>query len=547
MSDKIFGIDLGTTYSCIAKLNDEGTPVVIENFEDQTDTLASAVFFESEDNIIVGDNAKASVEEAGDRVVEYIKRHIGKNDGWSREFFGVEYTPIDISAMILKRLRQMVQSQGDEVDRAVITCPAYFGIAEQEATRRAGELAGLEVVDIIQEPTAAALCYCARKFKEEKMIMVYDLGGGTFDVTVLKMWLDTNADGEEVQHAVVLCSDGSDMLGGKDWDDVLYQKLEGVLCEENGIEPSDLEPEDRQAIRSQIEKTKRKLSRADSCDVRIPYNGSITRITVTREEFESLTSALVDKTMSFVENVIGRLNGQEVDTVLLVGGSTMMPMIQRAVEARFPGKVQQEDPHRAVAKGAAIYASLLMAKDDAPASAEGEAEAADGEAAPKPAGRGGVPGKDVIRPQLPSSFGVGVLNGKGDYIVDNLIKMGTYYDEADAAETYRVPEDGLSHIVLRVFEDRLTDDEVRPCVDAYGDEQDYDPSTGVRLLGDMRVDLPDGTPKGTKIEVNISVTTNGIKLIARNLSTGEEVPAEIDFKIGEGGAAANVLGKISGE
>lgn len=142
---------------------------------------------------------------------------------------------------------------------------------------------------------------------------------------------------------------------------------------------------------------------------------------------------------------------------------------------------------------------------------------------------------------------MGVLNGKGDYIVDNLIKMGTYYDEADATETYRVPEDGLSHIVLRVFEDRLTDDEVRPCVDAYGDEQEFDPSTGVRLLGDMRVDLPSGTPKGTKIEVNIKVTTNGVKLIARNLTTGEEVPAEIDFKIGEGGAAANVLGKISGE
>lgn len=546
MAENILGIDLGTTYSCIAKLNDEGTPIVIENFEDQTDTLASAVFFESAENIIVGDNAKASVEEAGDRVVEYIKRHIGKNDGWSREYFGQTYTPIDISAMILQRLKQMAEAQGETVDKVVITCPAYFGIAEQEATRRAGELAGMTVVDIIQEPTAAALCYCARKFKEEKIIMVYDLGGGTFDVTVLKMWLDTNENGEEVQHAVVLCSDGSDMLGGKDWDDVLYNKLESVLCEENGIEPADLEPEDRQAIRSQIEKTKRKLSRADSCDVRIPYNGSITRITVTREEFEELTSALVDKTMSFVENVIGRLNGQTVDTVLLVGGSTMMPMIQRAVEQRFPGIVQQEDPHRAVAKGAAIYASLLMAKDDAPA--DTAAPAAEGEeAAPEDTGRGYVPAKDVIRPQLPSSFGPGVLNAKGEYIIDNLIKMGTYYDEAEATETYRVPEDGLSHIILRVFENRLGDDEVRPCVDAYGEEQDFDPSTGVRLLGDMRLDLPSGTPRDTKVEVNIRVTTNGIKLLAKNLTTGEEVPAEIDFKIGEGGNAANVLSMISGE
>ena len=544
MSEKILGIDLGTTYSCIAKLNDEGTPVVIENFEDQTDTLASAVFFESEDNIIVGDNAKASVEEAGDRVVEYIKRHIGKNDGWSREFFGVSYTPIDISAMILKRLKQMAETQGEEVDKVVITCPAYFGIAEQEATRRAGELAGLTVVDIIQEPTAAALCYCARKFKEEKMIMVYDLGGGTFDVTVLKMWLDTNENGEEVQHAVVLCSDGSDMLGGKDWDDVLYTKLESVLCEENGIEPADLEPEDRQAIRSQIEKTKRKLSRADSCDVRIPYNGSITRITVTREEFESLTSSLVDKTMTFVENVLGRLNGQTIDTVLLVGGSTMMPMIQRAVEERFPGIVQQEDPHRAVAKGAAIYASLLMAKDEAMPM---EREGAEGEGAAAPEAGGGVLKKEVIRPQLPSSFGPGVLNSKSEYVIDNIIKMGTYYDEATAVATYRVPEDNMSHIILRVFENRLADDEVRPNVDAYGEEQDYDASTGVRLLGDMRLDLPTGTPKDTRIEVTITVTTNGIKLLAKNMTTGEEVPAEIEFRIGEGGNAANVLEMIAGE
>ena len=158
-----FGIDLGTTYSCIATLDRNGNPEVVRNQADSSDTLASAVFFESADNVVIGNSAKDMVETDGERVVQFVKREIGKQDARTYEFDGKTYTPIEISALILGRLKQMVEEQGFTVDDVVITCPAYFGLEERNATKKAGELAGMNVLNLINEPTAAALSYCTRQ------------------------------------------------------------------------------------------------------------------------------------------------------------------------------------------------------------------------------------------------------------------------------------------------------------------------------------------------------------------------------------------------
>ena len=232
-----YGIDLGTTYSCIARLDSNGNPEVIRNNEDDSNTVASVVFFENESNVIVGQAAKENIETDGDRVVQFVKREIGKRDTRTYEFDGKTYTPVEISALILTRLKNLVEAQGGTIEDVVITVPAYFGLEERSATKQAGELAGLHVLSLINEPTAAALSYCARQFQEDRTVLVYDLGGGTFDVTVLKMSMTQNNSGRDVQKITVLATDGDDRLGGKDWDDKLYNHILHACCDDNGLTP----------------------------------------------------------------------------------------------------------------------------------------------------------------------------------------------------------------------------------------------------------------------------------------------------------------------
>lgn len=524
-----YGIDLGTAYSCIATLDRNGNPEVVRNQADASDTLASAVFFESADNVVIGNSAKDMVETDGERVVQFVKREIGKPNARTYEFDGKTYTPVEISALILGRLKQMVEEQGGSVDDVIITCPAYFGFEERNATKKAGELAGMNVLNLINEPTAAALSYCARQFQEERTILVYDLGGGTFDVTIVKMSLVMNADGNEVQNVTVITTGGNDELGGKDWDDKLFDHIIQACCDENGLTPDEIDVETRQLIRSRVETTKKKLSNAETAKVKINVNGAMTTINISREEFENLTSDKVAQTMTYIEDTLQKAGNIEIDTVLLVGGSTFMPMIRNAVEARFPGKVQIEDPDRAVAKGAAICASMLVEE------AEGSV--------PAPVGGGNKPEVDdttgttgtqashtgsslstsfVVEDQTPRSFGPGVLNEAGDYIIDNIIKMGEIMP-ATAVKTYYTAADNMVKIVLRAFENMSQDDSLTPCVDNMGEPQQTDPAHNVKLLGELEMLLPPNTKKGSPIEVTFQVDAVGIYVKAVNLSTGEIV------------------------
>lgn len=512
-----YGIDLGTTYSCIATLDRNGNPEVVRNQADASDTLASAVFFESADNVVIGNSAKDMVETDGERVVQFVKREIGKPNARTYEFDGKTYTPVEISTLILRRLKQMVEEQGGSVDDVVITCPAYFGLEERNATRKAGELAGMNVRNLIDEPTAAALSYCARQFQEERTILVYDLGGGTFDVTIVKMSLVMNSDGNEVQKVIVIATGGNDELGGKDWDDKLFDHILQACCDENGLTPDEIDVETRQLIRSRVETTKKKLSNAETAKVKINVNGAMTTINITREEFENLTSDKVAQTMTYVEDTLQKAGNIEIDTVLLVGGSTFMPMIRNAVEARFPGKVQIEDPDRAVAKGAAIWASILVeeAEEVAPSPKPVDPE-------PQPSHGSGISKRfDVVIP-TPRSFGPGVLNEVGDYIIDNIIKMGEIIP-ATAVKTYYTAADNMEKIVLRAFENMSQDEILTPCVNNMGEPQQTDPAHNVKLLGELEMLLPPNTKKGSPIEVTFQIDVVGVYVKAINLSTGEIV------------------------
>lgn len=530
-----YGIDLGTTYSCIATLDRNGNPEVVRNQADASDTLASAVFFESADNVVIGNSAKDMVETDGERVVQFVKREIGKPNARTYEFDGKTYTPVEISALILGRLKQMVEEQGGSVDDVVITCPAYFGLEERNATKKAGELAGMNVLNLINEPTAAALSYCARQFQEERTILVYDLGGGTFDVTIVKMSLVMNADGNEVQKVTVITTGGNDELGGKDWDDKLFNHILQACCDENGLTPDEIDVETRQLIRSRVETTKKKLSNAETAKVKINVNGAMTTINISREEFENLTSDKVAQTMTYVEDTLQKAGNIEIDTVLLVGGSTFMPMIRNAVEARFPGKVQIEDPDRAVAKGAAICASMLVeeaegsvpapAPTPAPIGGGDDSEVGDttGTTGPQASHAGsGLSTSFVVEDQTPRSFGPGVLNEAGDYIIDNIIKMGEIMP-ATSVKTYYTAADNMVKIVLRAFENMSQDDSLTPCVDNMGEPQPTDPAHNVKLLGELEMLLPPNTRKGSPIEVTFQVDAVGVYVKAVNLSTGEIV------------------------
>ena len=549
-----YGIDLGTTYSCIAALDRNGNPEVVRNQADASDTLASVVFFESADNVVIGNSAKDMVETDGDRVVQFVKREIGKPDARIYGFDGKTYTPVEISALILGRLKQMVEEQGGKVTDVVITCPAYFGLEERNATKKAGELAGMNVLNLINEPTAAALSYCARQFQEERTILVYDLGGGTFDVTIVKMSLAMDNGGNEIQKVTVVATGGNDRLGGKDWDDKLFDYIMQVCCDENGLTPEEVDVETRQLIRSRVETAKKKLSNAESAKVKVNVNGAMTTVTITREAFENLTSDKVAQTMTYVEDTLQKAGNIEIDTVLLVGGSTFMPMIRNAVETRFPGKVQIEDPDRAVAKGAAICASMLVEEgketgtnESIPVDSFGDCEAGENAKTETYMAGSGLSTGFVVEDQTPRSFGPGVLDDNEDYIVDNIIKMGEVMP-ATAVKTYYTVADNMEKIILRAFENMSREENLVPCVDNMGEPQETDPADHVKLLGELEMLLPPDTKKGSPIEVTFQVDAVGVYVKAVNLSTGEivETTLRMESDVDSATSAVNQL-SISAE
>ena len=538
---KVFGIDLGTTYSVISTLDDNGMPEIVVNQDEGSNLLASAVYFQEGGDPVVGEVAKNQKDIEPERVVEFVKRYIGKPDAPTYDFDGVTYAPITISTLILKRMKEYANAQGHDVKDVVITCPANFGNEERAATKQAGLIAGLNVLNIVNEPTAAALNYCCREFKESRKIMVYDLGGGTFDITLFDFSVDEN--GKALID--IIKTVGNDKLGGINWDARMYDYMCEKYALENDVSQDDMELELQQKIKAQIEQAKKGLSTFQKKSYTISCDGDRTRIELTREDFESRTQDLVEQTMDFVNHLLEEtgFSANNVDVVLLVGGSTKMPMIRTAVEAIFPGKVRVEDPDLAVAKGAALSAAIEWnerlkkipsgeeVKPEYPTNDEEEPISNLPTTAEEAAALMiNVPQQvSTVSDKLTRSLGPAVYVDEEHYMIDNLLFVG---DEipAEAEAVYGTRADSQAEIKVKVFENVATDREnkhVLPSIDENGNEQYTDPALKVKMIGEVRQKLPPNTLKGTPIRVVFRSSAIGLEVTVINLETDESTKKTI--------------------
>ncbi len=350
MSDlkKVFGIDLGTTYSCISYVDEFGKPVVLPNSENDRVT-PSVVFFDG-DEIIVGEVAKENSKIYPDDVVSFVKRAMG-DEYYLFTHREKEYKPEEISSLILRKLvKDASDYLGEEIKDVVITCPAYFGINEREATRNAGIIAGLNVKQIINEPTAAAIDYGMEK-GEDKVVLVYDLGGGTFDITMI------DVSNSEIK---VIGTGGDHNLGGKDWDDAIIRYLVTKFAEETGVEEDILEdPDVAQDLALQAEKAKQILSTREKSPIVVSYGGHRVKVILTRDEFEQITNDLLERTVTLTYDMLNEAKKkgyEKFDEFLLVGGSSRMPQVIKRISADFTNvEPKLFDPDEAVAKGAALF------------------------------------------------------------------------------------------------------------------------------------------------------------------------------------------------
>ena len=354
---RIFGIDLGTTYSSIAYVDEYGKAVIIPNAENERVT-PSVVFFD-EGSVVVGEVAKESSKLYPNDVVSFIKRSMGEPNFIF--VHGAErYRAEEISAYILKKLGQDAQQYLNEpVTDVVITCPAYFGINEREATRKAGEIAGFNVRQIINEPTAAAIAYGSLDTSEDRVVLVYDLGGGTFDITMI----DIRKESVEV-----ICTGGDYNLGGKDWDDRIVAYLVEKFQQETSTNEDILDDADTwQDLQLSAEKSKKILSQRPKTPISVTHGGKRVKLLMDREKFEELTADLLERTIDFTREMLqaAKEKGYDrFDEIILVGGATRMPRVVERIKQEFGVTPKVFDPDEAVAKGAAIYGWKLALNDD---------------------------------------------------------------------------------------------------------------------------------------------------------------------------------------
>jgi molecular chaperone DnaK len=354
------GIDLGTTNSAVSVL-EGGEPTVIANAEGFR-TTPSVVAFTKDGQVLVGETAKRQAVTNVDRTISSVKRHMGTT--WTFDVDGKKYTPQEISSRILMKLKRDAETYlGEPVTDAVITVPAYFNDAERQATKEAGEIAGLNVLRIINEPTSAALAYGLDKGKEDELILVFDLGGGTFDVSLLEVGKDDGFSTIQVR-----ATSGDNRLGGDDWDARIVDHLSKKFKETTGVDIS----KDKialQRLKEAAEQAKKELSQSMSTTVQLPYlslteNGPANLDeTITRAQFEQMTSDLLERTKKPFNDVIKEagIKVSDIDHVVLVGGSTRMPQVAELVKQLTGGKEPNKgvNPDEVVAVGASLQAGVL--------------------------------------------------------------------------------------------------------------------------------------------------------------------------------------------
>lgn len=519
-----YGIDLGTTYSCVARVDDTGRAVVLKNAVGE-DTTPSVVYFESPQNVVVGRAAKDSALLAPDLVASLVKRDIGDADvHW--EYHGEQHTPESVSALILRELaRAAAEAAGEAVHDVVITVPAYFGIAEREATRRAGMIAGLEVLDVLAEPVAAALHYqTLNEMSGTRHLLVYDLGGGTFDTTVIRL------SGDDVE---VVCTDGDHRLGGADWDTKIIDfLLESFAAEQPDIDPGDDE-QGMQDLAATVEKVKKDLSQMQSRKIAMRFGGKAVPVELTRSRLEELTEVLLDRTMDITERTIETAKEKGIDRfddVLLVGGMTRMPVVADTIRKRFDLEPKLHEPDLAVAKGAALFAVVKQVKVGMPADASPEEAQL---AARQVADQLGLSVKQVqelaakrVATVVPRAFGIKVTDfdetaGRPDpekvkHTIEHLLTANTALPADTGPQPFCTLYDNQTQVRLEVWEQAGS---------TASEELEHNTHIGEGIL----TDLPP-RPAGAPFDVTFFMTETGLlKVHAQEQESGRQVRFQIQI------------------
>jgi molecular chaperone DnaK (HSP70) len=518
-----FGIDLGTTYSCIAYVDSSGRPTVIKNPLTNEDTTPSVVWFESADNVVVGRDAKNAAKLFSGQVVSLIKRKMGEQ--LELAYHGRDYTPESISALILKDLAKSAeQATGEPVKDVVITVPAYFGAAEREATRNAGRIAGLNVLRVVEEPVAAALHYDAVTTGADRTILVFDLGGGTFDTTVISL------HGNQI---TVICTDGDHHLGGADWDDkIVAYLLHEFLAANPGSEAGD-DDEFMQDLTNAAEELKKSLSKAQKRPHGMRFDGATARPELSREKLQEITADLLAQVQSITKRTLATAKEKGIDQydeILLVGGSTKAPAIAEMLRREFGFAPKLHEPDLAVAKGAALYALIESVKVMLPDGADGAAAATatvSEEAATEVADRLGISAEQVLKlaskkvtTVAPRAFGVKLLASvieSGDtYVIHHLIDANRKLPAGPLKETFQTPYENQTGIAIEVFEQA-------------GSKKSADPADNRKIGDGLISDLPP-LPKGSPVDVTFWMSDSGVlRVEALEPKTGRKLNMELQI------------------
>lgn len=526
---RVYGIDLGTTYSCIAYFDDRsGRATITPNIEGEL-TTPSVVLFEDEQTRVVGREAKNTAVLEADNVVEMIKREMGKPD-WRQEFFGREYSPEEISSYILRKVVDDAERhEGVRPKKVVITCPAYFGIPQREATAAAGKIAGLEVLEIINEPTAAAITY-GSQHPEDQVVLVYDLGGGTFDVTVIEV---------KGRAITVVATDGKHELGGRDWDEEIVKYLAAQWkAEHPGAKSDPLDsPETVQDLWVRAESHKRTLSNLTQTKVPVVHDGQQVTVQLTREKFDDLTRHLLEDTVTLTRRVLEtarELGYPTIDRLLLVGGSTKMPQVTARLTTEFPFEVKSFEPDQAVAKGAAIYGQKLTigdrVKEEIGEALDCAPEQVDIASVPPEVRKAAEAAVSVelgltldtvqqladmtVRNVVSHSFGVRARKGETRVIANLILAQQTL--PVEVKRTFGTHVAGQPSAELSIWENTSREKDV----------EDF--ATGEQV-GNAILELRPGLPAGSPIEVTFQLDNEGRLLITGRdgSADGKDVTATI--------------------